>query len=233
MGETTMLQESEYYPFVEEFVKNSFSCIATGTNRGYLALGLIDVAGAYDTGSELHCELEMIIAEVKTSTSSFGKSIGQTLGYSVYAERCYLAVPFVNNAGFTRPQVYMANHLGIGLIRIETDEIGTPRKGELVLSSKRHVPIPSQKTHLLRSLGIARCYSCGDYCDLSEMQQIAHRTRSPSLFSGTSSRKVYLCSDCYDQIVPEGVRSKRTTRSMIARRAVESRRRRELASEEQ
>lgn len=228
-----MLQESEYYPFVEEFVKNSFSCVATGTNKGYLSLGLIDVAGAYDTGSELHCELEMIIAEVKTSTSSFGKSIGQTLGYSVYAERCYLAVPFVNNAGFTRPQIYMANHLGIGLIRIGTDEVGTPRRGEMVLSSKRHVPIASQKTHLLRSLGIAKCYSCGSYCNLSEMQQIVRKTRGPSLFSGTSSRRFCLCSECYSQIVPEVVRSKRTTQSLIARKAVESRRRKKLTLEEQ
>lgn len=227
-----MLPEGNYYSFVNEFIKDSFSCIVTGTNKGYLALGLIDVAGAYDTGSELHSEIELIIAEVKTSTSSFGKSIGQTLGYSVYAERCYLAIPFVNNGGFTHSQIYMANHLGIGLIRIETDEVGIPRKGELVLSSKRHNPIPSQKTHLLRSLGIAKCYACGDFCNLSDMQQIVRKTRSPSLFSGTSSRKFYLCLECYNQVVPEVVRSKRMTRSMIARKAVESRRRKKLASEQ-
>jgi hypothetical protein len=228
-----MLHEGDYYPFVEEFIKDSFSCVVTGTNRGYLALGLIDVAGAYDTGSDLHSELEMIIAEVKTSTNSFGKSIGQTLGYSIYAERCYLAIPFVNNVGFTHSQVYMANHLGIGLIRIETDEVGTPKRGELILSSKRHTPIPSQKTHLLRSLGIAICYSCRDYCKLLEMEQIVRKSRSPSLFSGTSSRKLLLCKECYDQIVPEAMRSKRITRSMIARKAIESRRRKKFMSREQ
>ena len=111
-----MLTEDQYYSSVEKFIKKKYNCMVTGTNKGHLSLGLVDVIGAYETSSEYNSDVELITVEVKTSTSSFGKSLGQALGYSLLGERCYLAVTFSDNENFSKEQQYMANHLGVDLL---------------------------------------------------------------------------------------------------------------------
>lgn len=86
-----MVAESDYYPFIADFIKKKYNCLSVGINRGYLSLGLVDVIGAYDVGGPFMSDLELMFVEVKTSTNSFGKSIGQALGYSIYGDRCYLS----------------------------------------------------------------------------------------------------------------------------------------------
>lgn len=57
----------------------------------------------------------MISVEVKLSARNFGKIVGQALGYSLFAHRCYLAA----KASFSEEQKELANSLGVGLIELQ------------------------------------------------------------------------------------------------------------------
>ena len=218
-----MLPEDQYYSSAENFIKKKYNCIVTGTNKGYLALGLVDVVGAYETSSEYHSDVELITVEVKTSTSSFGKSLGQSLGYSIFGERCYLAVTFPDDENFSKEQQYMANHLGVGLIRIPVDSVFKPKISQIetVLSSKTHIPIDSQKQYLLHAIGLTKCASCGIYNSEVSMHQIEKSSMSKALFTNSDIRKLYLCNQCYQGIVPEKERLKKEARLDSAKRAAQ------------
>ncbi len=218
-----MVAESDYYPFIADFIKKKYNCLNVGINRGYLSLGLVDVIGAYEVGGRFLNDLELIFVEVKTSTNSFGKSIGQALGYSVYGERCYLGVPFKDDDTFTDEQVFMADHLGVGLIRVQIDGSKRPNGISVPLVSRRHVPIPGHKMYLLRSIGIAQCHACGCY-SLTEQMEQDPRGSEPSLFNGSGSKELYLCGTCYERMTPEPDKVKRIMLKDRAAKAVQSRR---------
>jgi hypothetical protein len=217
-----MVAESEYYPFIADFIKRKFNCLSVGTNRGYLSLGLVDVIGAYEVGGRFLCDLELMFVEVKTSTSSFGKSIGQALGYSAYGERCYLGIPFEGEDTFTDEQVFMADHLGVGLMRVQVDGSKLPTGISIPLVSRRHIPIPGHKMYLLRSIGIARCHACGSYA-LADNMELDRRTSDPSLFNDKGTKELYLCRACYEGMTSEPEKAKRKMLKERARRAVRSR----------
>jgi len=217
-----MVAESEYYPFIADFIKSKFNCLSVGTNRGYLSLGLVDVIGAYEVGGPFLSDLELIFVEVKTSTNSFGKSIGQALGYSAYGERCYLGVPFEGDDTFTDEQVFMANHLGVGLIRVQTSDSKRPIGINVLLTSKKHAPIPGHKMYMLRSIGIAQCHACGCYA-LTDKMEPDPRVSGSSLFNCNGSKKLCLCGTCYDRMISEPEKRKRKMLKERAMKAVQSR----------
>ncbi|MBE3135979.1 MAG: hypothetical protein IMZ43_01065 [Thermoplasmata archaeon] len=226
-----MLPEDQYYSSAEKFIKKKYNCIVTGRNKGYLALGLVDVIGAYETRSEYHSDVELIVVEVKTTTSSFGKSLGQSLGYSLFGERCYLVVTFSDNENFSKEQQYMANHLGVGLIRIPVDSIFKPKTSQIetVMNSKTHIPINSQKQYLLHAIGLTKCVSCGIYNSEVSMHQIEKSSMSKTLFTNSVIRKLYLCDQCYKGIVPEKERLKKEVQLDSAKRAARTRKYRTAA----
>lgn len=217
-----MVAESDYYSFIADFIKKKYHCLSVGINRGYLSLGLVDVIGAYDVGGPFMSDLELIFVEVKTSTSSFGKSIGQALGYSIYGDRCYLGVPFEDDETFTDEQVFMAAHLGVGLIRVQIDDSKRPVGISAPLVSKRHIPLPGHKMYLLQSIGIAQCHACGGYA-LADSMEIDLRNSGPSLFNGSGSKELYLCGTCYGRITSEPEKIKRLMFKERAKKAVQSR----------
>lgn len=222
-----MLAEREYYPTIKGYIKDHFNCIGVKTGsggRGYLGLGLADVLGAYDTSSDFHSDIETIVVEVKTKTGSFGKSLGQALGYSIYGERCYLAVTFSENDGFTEEQKYFADHLGVGLIEIPTNENGDPIESEidLKLSSKKHEPISSLKLYVLNKLGISQCSLCGIFDYKTEMNKVKKDNQINSMFSSNKSRKLYICNDCFENKIPENYRNRILSKKEAARKAHET-----------
>lgn len=147
------LLEKDLYPAVEKLVKRQFGCFATAVNVG-LRHGRIDVAGLRDVGGDLAGRDEMIAVEVKRGTQPFATCAGQTLGYSIYAEQCYLA-EYRPNAGFTSDEEAIARRLGIGLIRIRSTS-----KLEVVLSAPNHEPIERLRNLLNENLGYGRCTIC-------------------------------------------------------------------------
>jgi len=226
-----MLPEDEYYPSVETYIGKKFNCIKTGTTKGNTSLGYADVIGAYETSSQYHTDIEVIVVEVKTTTKSFGKSLGQALGYSIYGERCYLAVVFTDDETFSDEQQYMAGHLGVGLIKILVDSYGKPKKSkiEMVLSSEKHESIPGQKLFLLHSIGITECYHCNLYKNKEEMYEIKRKVDSLTLFSKLGIRKTYLCQECYKIVIPEEERTKKDNLLAAGKKAAKTRKYREAA----
>jgi hypothetical protein len=143
--------EKTYYKHVERWLNRNFSCFKSATNKG-LRFGRIDVIGLRDVGGALSGDIETIAVEVKRGSTPFANACGQTFGYSVYANRVYLAD--LRSKSFTQEEVFIASHLGIGLIQIK----GT--KCSEVLSSPYYDPIAKMQLGLLEALGFGRCQLC-------------------------------------------------------------------------
>lgn len=152
-----MTREAHYYPIVERFLKESLECFVTQKTTGVQGVGYADVLGVRDIGGEFHGGVEVIAVEVKLTPSNFGKSLGQAHGYSLFANKCYLAVPFAKEESFTAEQREEAAHLGVGLIRISgwrkkrNSEALTPRSDE---------PIEALRLKALGRLGYYQCAVC-------------------------------------------------------------------------
>lgn len=143
--------EKEYYKDVDRWLNRHFSCFKTAINKG-LRHGRIDVIGLRDVGGDLSGDIETIAVEVKRGSTPFANACGQTFGYSVYANRVYLADVRVKK--FTQDEIFIASHLGIGLIQIKG------KKCTEVLSSPYFDPIAKMRLRLLEALGFGRCQLC-------------------------------------------------------------------------
>jgi len=146
--------EEDLYEGVERWLKRHFACFKTGQNKG-LRHGRIDVIGVRDIGGDFSGAIEIIGVEVKRGSFPFANACGQTLGYNVYANRVYLAD--VRNSGFSRDEIDIASHLGIGLIEI--------KKGKCfeVRSSPFYTPIEKLSLGLLARLALGRCQLCQSF----------------------------------------------------------------------
>lgn len=144
--------EKSLYPVVERWMKKHFLCFRTGINTG-LTYSRVDVVGVRDIGGDLSGDVETVAVEVKKAGSPFATMSRQTLGYSVYANRVYLAE--LRKDPFNWEQMDIASHLGIGLIQIRDG------KCREVLSSPSYTPIPRMNLLLLDQLGLGKCQLCG------------------------------------------------------------------------
>ncbi|HEX4123322.1 MAG TPA: hypothetical protein VHY37_01245 [Tepidisphaeraceae bacterium] len=150
-AENEPLEKDSYKP-VARWLTRHFSCFESAKNRG-LRLGRIDVIGLRDVGGDLSGDIEVVAIEVKRGKTPFANACGQTFGYSVYANRIYLADQ--RSISFTQEEIFIASHLGIGLIQIKGG------KCIEVLSSPYYDPIAKMQLGLLESLGFGRCQLCG------------------------------------------------------------------------
>lgn len=146
--------EKGLYPIVSKFLKRQFLCFQTAQNTG-LRYSKADVIGVRDIGGYLTGEIETIIVEVKRGTQPFATAAGQTLGYTVYANKVYLAD--VRDKSFTQDELYIASHLGIGLLSIKKQKVGE------VLSSPFYKPITKYNTLLLEKLNLGKCQLCESF----------------------------------------------------------------------
>jgi hypothetical protein len=150
------LREKELYPGVAQWLKRHFRCFETGLNKG-LRYGRIDVTGIRDIGGDLSGAIETVGVEVKRGSFPFSNACGQTLGYTAYVNRAYLAD--VRSKGFTSDEIHIASKLGIGLIQIH--------KGRCFerLSSPLHAPLDRLNLRLVETLGYVRCQICDCFFD--------------------------------------------------------------------
>ena len=81
-----MKAEKDYYEPVGKWAKRSLGCFDKGLRHGR-----IDVIGLRDAGGRLSGRAEVVAIEVKRGNAPFATSVGQAHGYSIYADRCYLA----------------------------------------------------------------------------------------------------------------------------------------------
>jgi hypothetical protein len=147
-------REPELYPLLAKWMHKHFQCFKTRTNVG-TTHSRADVVGIRDTGGDNSGEVELIVIEVKRGREPFATAAGQAVGYSVYANRVYLAD--VRPGGFTAGHLDIASNLGVGLINVVGS---TPKE---ILSSRRHQPITRMWLEMARKLHLAQCRVCGTF----------------------------------------------------------------------
>ncbi len=142
MAKTPMPLEKTLYALVGRWLKRHFKCFKVAIDKG-LRHGRIDVVGIRDIGGDLSGEVETIAVEVKRGTTPFANACGQAFGYSVYANRVYLAD--LREKEYSQDEIFIASNLGIGLIQI---------KGKTcieILSSPFHRPLTGMHSRLLEA----------------------------------------------------------------------------------
>lgn len=177
------MKEHDLYPGVARFLKRRFSCLAVEQTTGP-TYGNIDVVGLRYMHNRYGGTAELVAVEVKLGKAVFLKSVGQALGYSVMADRCYLAVH--RPRGFTDSEMEMAAQLNVGLIQIR-DKV----RCRVILSSPQHRPLRHHKLVLMRRLGYVECVVC--------QAPIQREQSSPYFLDhlGTTIRqRRYVCTDC-------------------------------------
>jgi hypothetical protein len=145
------VSEAQLYPVVERWAKSRLKCWKVAINTGP-RVGRVDVAGVRDLGSgDLASRSEVVAIEVKSGTSAFAKSAGQAHGYSVMADRCYLAVGVKQ---VSDEQLVIASQLRIGLLTISNGRV------EEVLTAPLGDPLMELRLQLLEKLHCAPCALC-------------------------------------------------------------------------
>lgn len=192
---------------------DAFGCFKTSKKKGTSFVGQADVVGVREIGGDVRGDIEVIAVEVKTSPNPFGKSLGQALGYSLFAHKCYLAA----RAHYSLEQKELATKLGVGLIEIR--RYRSDWRCFHVLSSGNHTPHPHQmETMLRRGLKVIRCSFCGIFIDIEEekitdswdvarekgkIYLIWREPKRKLLFSRRRKedwRRIYICKDCVDEL---------------------------------
>lgn len=151
--------EASLYPLVERWMRKHFGCFRSGRNVG-LKYSRVDVLGVRDVGGTLSGEIETICIGVKRGTEPFATASGQALGYSIYANKVYLADQRAQE--FKPAEVNIASRLGIGLIQI------TGSKCREILSSRSHDPLPGLASELLLKLALGKCEFYGTFFETGE-----------------------------------------------------------------
>tara|TARA_Y100001970_G_scaffold130422_1_gene160821 strand:+ start:2091 stop:2759 length:669 start_codon:yes stop_codon:yes gene_type:complete len=155
-----------------------------------------DAVGLRHTGGQLAGDFEVIAVEVRSSTKKFISVSGHVSSHSIHADRIYLAC-YLPESEFTEDQLDVAQHLGIGLIRID-HKLLCHRS---VLAPANQT-IAATRTELLYQLGLVACQMCGVAYSLSATDSDAvfwneiwadriGRLRNESVYD-----RRYLCPDC-------------------------------------
>ena len=154
-----MPKEQELYPIVKKYFERKYSkyLLASRINSG-LIRGKADVLIVRGIYAELSNDVEIISVEVKPNKSRFLNYIGQALGYSIFSDRCYLAIL----GEFDQKEIDIASRLGVGLIEIKNNSC------KEILSSQLFSPIESLKLDLLSKLDIFRCAICNSFVNAPE-----------------------------------------------------------------
>jgi len=201
------MRESRLYKPVAEFIRTKFGCFEVFKTTGTI-YGKIDVVGLRYSMGRRGGSAEVIAVEVKRGIPGLLKALGQAVGYSVMADRCYLAVYDPSGGKIGQTERELAAQLNLGLI-----SIGPAMKPEVLLSSPQHTPLKSHRLALLRSLGFIECVLCESFWPATNMVLQGKRaTILKALQAGkgfryslptlTKQRQAdspdlrYLCGDC-------------------------------------
>lgn len=112
--------EQELYPVVESFLRCNFECHKTAVNTG-TRYAHVDVIGLRERRNDFAENIELVAVEVKRGGTPFLKSIGQSLGYSLYAHRVYLAWQKPDEQPIVQEEIDIASAFGVGLLSVYSD----------------------------------------------------------------------------------------------------------------
>ena len=180
------MSERDLYPSVQRWLSERYECLDTFVNKG-ITYGRIDVSGIRHVGGHLTGASEFVAVEVKTDREPFGTAVGQAAGYSVYADRCYLAA-VRPDSGFNTDELAIAGHLGIGLLHLRRRGRGASVTEQLTAPLRQ--PLPQLRARYVDNLGYAFCAICasvfyrGDQRDGNWSQNIARESREKAIDEG-------------------------------------------------
>jgi uncharacterized protein DUF5655 len=212
-------REENYYERVANYLgdeNKGMGCFATAQKKGNQGLGIADVIGVRHVGGHRSNAFEVIVVEVKLSKRPFGKKVGQALGYSLFAHRCYLAVP----DEFDLVQRQFAAQLGVGLM-----EMHGSRCTEVV-SAAAHHPDESQMLDLLKQMKLAKCSICGALTKTPHWRpttraSVARRRSIPYVLHQTRrGGRLFVCPDCVRSLGVLGADDERLIQDLLVREGV-------------
>lgn len=166
------MKERDHYDFVVDFLRgDEFGCFFARKNFGAKDVGIADAGGIRDVGGQHASDVEVIAVEVKVYWNRFATYLGQARGYSLFAHRCYLAIPFYKEKKFNSVHKEMATAMGVGLIEIN------PRTRDCreVLTAPRTNPIERVMMRVLWLNGYASCVRCGSFFEMGRKTKKAKR----------------------------------------------------------
>ena len=112
--------ERELYPVVASFLESEFDCYKTAINTG-TSYAHVDVIGLRERRSNFAEDIELVAVEVKRGRTPFLKAIGQSLAYSLYAHRVYLAWEKPDEEPIDQEEIDIAAAFGVGLLSVYGD----------------------------------------------------------------------------------------------------------------
>lgn len=194
--------ESRHYPTVAKFLREKMGCFFVRDEPTVTRHGAVDVVGLRQSTGKWGGSAEVIAVEVKDSASRLLNAAGQAVGYSVMADRSYLAVRADTVSETERELVAQLN---VGLIRIASG-----RTCELLLTSPQHRPLRAQSLALVRKMGFVECTLCRTLRRRDEILKppkdalrVAARARAGFRYllnvdHGTENgpERRYVCRDC-------------------------------------
>lgn len=150
------MSEHAYYDAVKKWLLSPEGrCFEAATDTG-IRLVRADAIGVRHTGGDLAPDYEVVAVEVKTDASFF-RSASQASGYKVFAHRCYLAQYERGQGDFTPEELEIATSLGIGLIKIRSQQVNGIQE---YLSAPLSTPNPRFTLQTLEVMGLSSCIFC-------------------------------------------------------------------------
>jgi hypothetical protein len=198
------MKEERLYGLVGKFLQKELKCFIMGIKVGSKYVGFADVVGVRDVGGAHSEDIQVMAVEVKPTRYNFAKSLGQALGYSLFANKSYLAVPLLAKEKFTLEEKEMATRLGVGLIAIKRSRCRE------ILTPPNHQPIDSLMVKMLEWMDYSRCSICGTLAPVKgwteDLKRAADQEKTfyygkeitdrPLLFTKRHYRWIIVCSDC-------------------------------------
>jgi hypothetical protein len=196
LGDNLPKNEQRFYPSVLTYLKKNGYLTEGYADDGktkfeFIQLGApvqADVAGVKDVGNLYSHEFEIVAVEVKDGRRMKVRHAEQALGYSMFAHRCYLAMPIK----FTEENKAYAKHMGIGLLEIDGKNVRE------VLSPELKKPDETiMMWFLRRSLALVRCVVCGCVIHRFYNKETQHFRRR-NVFG--EQKNLFVCSQCSELI---------------------------------
>ena len=155
--------EQELYPVVESFLRRKFECHKTAVNTG-TSYAHVDVIGLRARRNNFAENIELVAVEVKRGETPFLKSIGQSLGYSLYAHRVYLAWQKPDDQPILQEEIDIASAFGVGLLSVRSDGRATSGyRIECITTSHEFKPERRHFLQIVDKLKYSECTICRSF----------------------------------------------------------------------
>jgi len=173
--------EKSIYPFVQKWLEKERTCFKTAQNIG-LKHSRADVVGVKDIGGDLTGDIEITVVEVKKGNEPFATSAGQAFGYTIYANKVYLADK--REEEFDLDEIHIASYLGIGLI-----QISSKNKCREILSSRVYTPIKKFNMLMLERMGLVKCQFCESFFESGDIDNKYSKVSRENIDKALESEK--------------------------------------------